>query len=51
LLDTALQQYEKVHCITFDYQQRHREEIEVAKKLVKTLNNEPLKKTASSIKF
>lgn len=40
----ALQQYEKVHCITFDYQQRHREEIEVAKKLVKTLNNERTEK-------
>ncbi|GFN46983.1 7-cyano-7-deazaguanine synthase QueC [Candidatus Regiella insecticola] len=42
----ALQQYEKVHCITFDYQQRHREEIEVAKKLVKTLNNERTEKNS-----
>lgn len=33
----ALQQYDEVHCITFDYGQRHREEIEVAKKLAASL--------------
>lgn len=29
----ALQQYDEVHCVTFDYGQRHRAEIDVAKKL------------------
>ncbi|KOC89931.1 7-cyano-7-deazaguanine synthase QueC [Winslowiella iniecta] len=29
----ALQQYDEVHCVTFDYGQRHREEIEVAQTL------------------
>jgi len=29
----ALQQYDEVHCVTFDYGQRHSEEIEVAQKL------------------
>ncbi|MCQ5470908.1 7-cyano-7-deazaguanine synthase QueC [Pantoea brenneri] len=29
----ALQQYDEVHCVTFDYGQRHREEIEVARDL------------------
>ncbi|AJJ63231.1 7-cyano-7-deazaguanine synthase QueC [Yersinia aldovae] len=29
----ALQQYDEVHCITFDYGQRHRAEIDVARKL------------------
>lgn len=29
----ALQQYDAVHCVTFDYGQRHREEIEVAQTL------------------
>jgi len=29
----ALQQYDEVHCVTFDYGQRHRAEIEVAQKL------------------
>lgn len=29
----ALQQYDEVHCVTFDYGQRHREEIEVAHQL------------------
>ena len=29
----ALTQYDEVHCVTFDYGQRHREEIEVAQKL------------------
>lgn len=34
----ALTQYDEVHGITFDYGQRHREEIEVAKSLAKRLN-------------
>lgn len=29
----ALQQYDEVHCVTFDYGQRHREEIDVARDL------------------
>ena len=29
----ALKQYDEVHCITFDYGQRHREEIDVAREL------------------
>ncbi|MCZ4059087.1 7-cyano-7-deazaguanine synthase QueC [Pantoea sp. LMR881] len=29
----ALQQYDEVHCVTFDYGQRHREEIDVAREL------------------
>jgi len=29
----ALKQYDEVHCVTFDYGQRHRAEIEVAQKL------------------
>lgn len=29
----ALKQYDEVHCVTFDYGQRHREEIEVAQTL------------------
>lgn len=29
----ALKQYDEVHCITFDYGQRHRAEIDIAKKL------------------
>lgn len=33
----ALTQYDEVHGITFDYGQRHREEIEVAKSLAKRL--------------
>jgi 7-cyano-7-deazaguanine synthase len=33
----ALQQYDEVHCITFDYGQRHRAEIEVAQALCQTL--------------
>lgn len=33
----ALQQYDEVHCITFDYGQRHRAEIEVACKLATQL--------------
>ncbi len=33
----AMKQYQEVHCITFDYGQRHRAEIEVAEKLVKQL--------------
>ena len=31
----ALPQYDEIHCITFDYGQRHRAEIEVAKDLAK----------------
>jgi len=33
----ALPQYEEIHCITFDYGQRHRAEIEVAQQLSKQL--------------
>jgi len=33
----ALQQYDEVHCVTFDYGQRHRAEIEVAQKLAHKL--------------
>lgn len=33
----ALQQYDEVHCITFDYGQRNRSEIEVARELAKML--------------
>jgi 7-cyano-7-deazaguanine synthase len=33
----ALQQYDEVHCVTFDYGQRHREEITVAQHLAKKL--------------
>lgn len=29
----ALQQYDEVHCVTFDYGQRHRAEIDVAREL------------------
>ena len=34
----AIQDYESVNCITFDYGQRHREEIDIAKGIVKKLN-------------
>ena len=33
----ALQQYDEVHCVTYDYGQRHREEITVAQQLAKKL--------------
>ncbi len=33
----ALPRYDEVHCITFDYGQRHRQEIEVAQQLCKAL--------------
>lgn len=33
----ALAQYDEVHCITFDYGQRHKKEIEVAQAIAKTL--------------
>ncbi|QKJ86179.1 7-cyano-7-deazaguanine synthase QueC [Paramixta manurensis] len=33
----ALQQYDEVHCVTFDYGQRHRQEIEVARELSRQL--------------
>lgn len=33
----ALKQYDEVHCITFDYGQRHREEIDVARELALSL--------------
>lgn len=33
----ALQQYDEVHCITFDYGQRHRAEIDIAKNLAPRL--------------
>ncbi len=31
----ALQQYDEVHCVTFDYGQRHRAEIDVARELAR----------------
>lgn len=34
----ALHEYDEVHCITFDYGQRHRQEIEIAKTIAKDLN-------------
>lgn len=34
----ALQTYDEIHCITFDYGQRHRAEIEVAQELSKKLS-------------
>ncbi|SUB83133.1 7-cyano-7-deazaguanine synthase [Pragia fontium] len=34
----ALTQYDEVHCVTFDYGQRHLAEIEVARNLTKQLN-------------
>lgn len=34
---SAMQQYDQVHCVTFDYQQRHRREIEVAQKIAAEL--------------
>lgn len=34
----ALNQYSEVHCLTFDYGQRHRHEIQIAIALTKTLN-------------
>ncbi len=33
----ALQQYDEVHCVTFDYGQRHQQEIDVARDLVLSL--------------
>lgn len=33
----ALQQYDEVHCVTFDYGQRHRAEIDIAQKLAQQL--------------
>ncbi|EPL9570734.1 7-cyano-7-deazaguanine synthase QueC [Providencia rettgeri] len=33
----ALENYDEVHCVTFDYGQRHRQEIEVAQKLSASL--------------
>ncbi|RXJ73910.1 7-cyano-7-deazaguanine synthase QueC [Veronia nyctiphanis] len=33
----ALAEFDEVHCITFDYNQRHQEEIDVAKKLAASL--------------
>ncbi|RWR00678.1 queuosine biosynthesis protein QueC [[Pantoea] beijingensis] len=33
----ALRQYDEVHCVTFDYGQRHREEIEIAQQLSQQL--------------
>ena len=33
----ALKQYDEVHCVTFDYGQRHRAEIDIAGKLAATL--------------
>lgn len=34
----ALNQYDEVHCITFDYGQRHQQEIEIARQLAKQLS-------------
>ena len=34
----AIAQYDEVHCITFDYGQRHKLEIEVAEAICKELN-------------
>ncbi|MDR0806917.1 MAG: 7-cyano-7-deazaguanine synthase QueC [Enterobacteriaceae bacterium] len=34
----ALTQYDEVHCVTFDYGQRHQAEIDIAKTLAKQLN-------------
>lgn len=39
----ALTQYEHVHCITFDYGQRHRAEIDVARKLAQNWESPPIK--------
>lgn len=33
----ALKNYDDVHCVTFDYGQRHRAEIQVAQRLSKNL--------------
>lgn len=33
----ALEQYDEVHCITFNYGQRHKEEIEVAQRVSQLL--------------
>ncbi|UDI93374.1 7-cyano-7-deazaguanine synthase QueC [Pseudomonas sp. IAC-BECa141] len=33
----ALSKYDEIHCVTFDYGQRHREEIDVARRLAKEL--------------
>ncbi|AGB81347.1 preQ(0) biosynthesis protein QueC [Serratia sp. FGI94] len=33
----ALQQYDEVHCVTFDYGQRHRAEIDIARELSQSL--------------
>lgn len=35
----ALQQYDEVHCVTFDYGQRHRAEIDVARDLALKLGH------------
>lgn len=35
----ALQQYDEVHCVTFDYGQRHRAEIDVARELALKLGH------------
>ncbi len=35
----ALQQYDEVHCVTFDYGQRHRAEIDVARELALKLEH------------
>ena len=37
LLD-ALNRYDEVHCVTFDYQQRHKQEIDIAVKIAASLN-------------
>lgn len=33
----ALHQYDEIHCVTFDYGQRHRAEIDVVRQLASTL--------------
>ena len=39
----ALQQYDEVHCVTFDYGQRHRAEIDVARELALKLGASRIK--------
>jgi len=34
----AMEEYDEVHCVTFDYGQKHASEISVAKKIARTLN-------------
>lgn len=43
----ALQQYDEVHCVTFDYGQRHRAEIDVARELALKLGPSPIRSLMS----